>query len=408
MSPHEQLILSTIQACGSRVTAADVATKTGFALNIVTRELNRLAEKCKAILEVSSQGTIVYVFPTDPQRFLQADSIVRRLHQIWQVAANFIYFLVRCSFGLLLVASILTLLLIGAIILVMILFASDTGGHQDAGCDVLNFDFFDFENFFLFFCWWQHNSDSQNFDYLGQKVDLGDPGFLFNCFSFLFGNGNPNRDFSDRSWQYLGALIRANNGVIVAEQAAPYLPAHVVSEDRSMFPVLVHFDGAPVVTSNGSIAYVFPNLQVSANGGIYTGTLPAFAEERIWKFTDGPIRRLEFVFLFAAANLAGWYAIWHNALFMRLLYPYDTMVFVFLSYAVFFLAFPMLRQFLNNIRNGFVDHRNSIRKRDADRLSSPEMKAKMAEAQAYALRLHYIPAGHAVYTTEKDLLEQQF
>lgn len=405
-SPNPK-VLQAIPKLGSRVTVADVAARTGLAIHVVTRELNKIAADTQAVLEVSKQGTIAYSFARDLDGAYRAKGTQKLIADTLQSVRNAIFYCVRLSFGLLLIASILTLVCIFAVALVMILFVGDASdgdlGDVDLDAD-LSFNFFDVINLSMFFTWWRFDLQSeQNFDYFGRKVDIREKGFLFNCFSFLFGDGDPNAGFEEQSWQYVGELIRRCNGVLTAEQVAPYLVA--CGNDKSIFPVLVRFDGAPEVTDNGNIVYVFPAMQTSAQGhfGI---DLPAYAEAKQWKFSEVPLKRLDFVFYFAGANLAGWYAMWTNLHHFKFLSEHEPLVKIGLCYAVFFLAFPILRQFVNAVRNAYVDVANSARLKNYQQLLTAALQEKMREAQYFMHRLVTLSASQVVYTTEKDSLEQ--
>ena len=51
----------------------------------------------------------------------------------------------------------------------------------------------------------------------------GEMGFLQSCFSFLFGDGDPNGELGRRRARAVAALIRAQGGAVTAEQLAPLL-----------------------------------------------------------------------------------------------------------------------------------------------------------------------------------------
>ena len=84
------------------------------------------------------------------------------------------------------------------------------------------------------------------------------------CFSFLFGDGFPNRDFEARQWQALTQdFFFRIGGVLIAEQMSPYLNAAVVEESIAL-PVLARFNGRPEVTSTGNIVYTFEDFTKSS------------------------------------------------------------------------------------------------------------------------------------------------
>jgi len=102
--------------------------------------------------------------------------------------------------------------------------------------------------------------------------------FFESVFSFVFGDGDPNKQLlADTRWQLIGEAIAEKGGSIVAEQIAPYLDPPSMpgdsaddrrrSLDAAMLPVLLRFKGQPEVGPGGDIVYVFPDLQESRAAG---------------------------------------------------------------------------------------------------------------------------------------------
>ncbi|CAE8634126.1 unnamed protein product, partial [Polarella glacialis] len=105
-------------------------------------------------------------------------------------------------------------------------------------------------------------------------------------FSFVFGDGDPNEKIlSETRWQLIAEAIAKRGGSVVAEQLAPYLdpPKDAASLrpeeaqralDKAMLPALLRFRGKPEVATDGTIVYVFPELQESrAAGDLIVGDL---------------------------------------------------------------------------------------------------------------------------------------
>ncbi|XP_076906837.1 uncharacterized protein At5g03900, chloroplastic-like [Bidens hawaiensis] len=91
--------------------------------------------------------------------------------------------------------------------------------------------------------------------------------FIEPVFSFVFGDGDPNEGIEEQRWKMIGHYIGSNDGVVTAEELAPYLDVETVmkkDDDSYMLPVLLHFDGQPQLDKEGSILYQFPSLQRTA------------------------------------------------------------------------------------------------------------------------------------------------
>ena len=70
-------------------------------------------------------------------------------------------------------------------------------------------------------------------------------GFLESVFSFVFGDGDPNDNLDDLRYEQVANVIKANGGVVTAEQLLPWLDVtdagdadSVVVEESYVVPVL--------------------------------------------------------------------------------------------------------------------------------------------------------------------------
>ncbi len=408
---HRDAVLEAIKKLGHSVSAADVAAATGLSLFEARTSLNKIALDTRAVLEVSGRGEISYKFFPDLESIYRIVGIKKLLLEIGKHLYNAAFFLLRVSFGILLIASTITIMMVFAVALVFILFGIGAAEAADGDLDLsgLDMDFFDFDELPAFFAWStlagaQTPTDFTE-DYLGRQIDTGDKGFFQNCFSFLFGDGDPNKKLEETQWQYIAELIRKNRGVVTAEQVAPYL-LKLRTESRSMLAVMVRFDGVPEVTQMGNLVYSFPSLQVTASGDKITVDLPDKLTEQEWKFSRVPTERLHWVFFFAGANLCGAYALNQHLAWFQPLLPYADLIHWTLVYAAFFMGFPILRELLNNVRNAFVELRNKKRAKNAAALSSGECRFKIQEARNFAIQMQNLAAQQAFYTTGEDILGQ--
>lgn len=232
--------------------------------------------------------------------------------------------------------------------------------------------------------------------------------FLLNCFSFLFGDGNPNEGLDEKTWQLVANVIKKHDNVVTAEQLAPYTGADPKNED-GVLPVLVRFNGKPEVTESGNIVYVFPDLSVTAGAAsTATSTPPPYLREFKWKFTELDPGALLPVYVVAGLNFFGAWFVWW--LFWGSPHGQIGMVFNVLAvYGTLFLLVPSVRWVLMQGRNKQVDERNKQRAGFAEQLLSPPapLQKKLAETRAYRLRDKTIGAKDIVYTTEKDALDQE-
>ena len=89
----------------------------------------------------------------------------------------------------------------------------------------------------------------------------------------MFGDGDPNQDYEEGRWRALGQYIQRRNGVVTAEEMAPFLDppvpdaasvsgsSGIETDDSFVLPALVKFGGEPFVDDAGHLLYRFPSFQ---------------------------------------------------------------------------------------------------------------------------------------------------
>lgn len=410
---NRHIFISAIKELGHSVSAADIAATTGLPLSKTRIALNKIALETRAVLEVSPRGEIAYRFSPDLESIYKIEGLKRLVGKICKHCFDFAFFLLRVSFGILLIASFTTIVVVFAIALIFILFG--VGAAEAADGDLgdigggLDLDFFDFDELPVFFAWstfaGARTPNDYPEEYMGVTIDGPDRGFFNNCFSFLFGEGDPNKNLAETQWRLIAETIRLNNGVVTAEQLAPYM-LNNKTDSSAMLAVMVRFDGTPEVTSSGNLVYSFPSMQISANGITHPIAVPEKLEEKEWKFSRVPTERLHWVFFFAGANLCGAYALYKHLTWFEPLLPYNGLINGLLIYAVFFMTFPVLRELANNLFNAVIEIRNKKRSRAAAALSEKETVLKIQEAGSFAKQMCTLSEQPVLYTTSEDILPQ--
>jgi len=502
-------VLEAIRTLGLKVAPADVAAAADLPVLVAAQELNRVATDTNAHLVVSDAGNLTYVF--DP-RFEQSYALTGPKNVLrWtsRVAANVLmtvakfaflaaFFILRVSFGILLIASVLVVIGV-AVMALLRLFAgsSDSGGGDGGGIDVdlsglvsagSGFDsptLYDSRPFWLYwsldwlwdwmyygdYLWWRRPYYSpfgygygyssfpdyyDNFSYATSPAPNGETKppeqkkkskFLDNCFTLLFGNGDPNYKIEEKRWRLISQVIKSHQGVITCEHVAPYLEASTDNEDW-MLPVLLRFNGIPDVTESGHIIYSFPAFQQQAQTqpstnihkeetaetaanvdqlrALYSGHLQRqkiikqsvdnihgiepYLKEDQWTLGNFESGDLWAIFGFAGFAIAGSLALLAHPALLPLSPIVIPLLMGICAYGALFFVVPAIRLTINNRFNERVDARNVSRLEFSAKLSSAskELQQKLDEARSAAI--HSLASGHekTVYTTEIDALEQQF
>ncbi|XQQ05150.1 MAG: hypothetical protein EDM05_64135 [Leptolyngbya sp. IPPAS B-1204] len=124
-------IMRAVETLGYRVTTGDVASQAGLDVKLVERDLLALASEAGGHMQVTESGEIAYLFPRHFRDILRSKSWrlrwQERLGKVW----NFIFYLIRISFGIYLIASIA---LIGiAIMIILVALSSSRDGDSGGG-----------------------------------------------------------------------------------------------------------------------------------------------------------------------------------------------------------------------------------------------------------------------------------
>jgi hypothetical protein len=417
-------VMRAVEKLDYRVTIGDVASQAGLDLKIAERDLLALASEANGHMQVAESGEIAYLFPRNFRDILRNKywrlRWQERLSQIW----NFIFYLIRISFGIYLIASIAIIGIAIVIILVALSSSRDGDGGGDSGGDFIPYGGFG-GNWFIIFTPDYYSQRQYRRRHSSQQRRRGrsyeqeeSMNFLEAIFSFLFGDGNPNADLEERRWQTIGSVIRNNGGAVIAEQIAPYLDDLGRSSQQEyedyMLPVLSRFNGRPEVSPDGQLVYYFPELQVTATQS-KPHSVSAYLKELPWRFSQASGGQIMVAIGLGALNLIGALVLGgllgDGSLAQQLggFVAFAASIYwLLLGYGTGFLGIPLLRYFWIQGRNRKVETRNDQRQMRAVSLNqiSDQLQSKLGFARQFAAET-IIDATDLAYTTERDLTEQE-
>ena len=413
--------MKAVEQLNYRVTVGDVAAQAGLDINLAQAGLLALAAEAGGHLQVSEVGEVVYLFPKDFRSILRNKYFWLQVQEVWEKIWRVLFYIIRISFGIVLVASIL--LMIAAIILITIAASSSKDGDNDrdngnsGGWGMPNIFFNPFSIFWYSDPYYGYNRYEQDDRRPVSRVNDADPesemNFLMAIFSFIFGDGDPNYNREERRWQLVGRAIANSNGAVAAEQIAPYLDQLDADEDY-MLPVLTRFNGYPQVSPEGELIYHFPELQTTAQQR-NPQAVPAYFKEKLWQFSRasggqltmagglGVVNIVAAVILgsmlrggVVAAKLGGLVG------FVGSIYG------ILLAYGIGYLGIPLLRYAWIQLKNGGINSRNNQRQQVASQLNQADARVqqKIAFAQQFAAQT-VIGTENLAYTTETGLLDQE-
>ncbi len=420
-----QAVMSAIEKLNFRVTVADVASQTGLALQVANREVANLASLTGGNLQVAESGEIAYKFDPNFRAILLQRSRSARWRDFGQKVWSVLFYLIRISFGIVLVISILIVVLgiIAAIIAINSSSNDDNRNESNNSSRSGGRGMFVWlgDPFSIFYPSYGYRT-YDSYDYRGARRQSqpekaeGDRGFLENVFSFLFGDGNPNADLEQRRYVAIANVIRNRDGVVIGEQILPYLdPVPATDNEDYMIPVLAKFNGYPEVSDRGTLAYRFPDLQKVAVQQ-EKRNVPPYLAENLWQFSQAGASATTLsiglgIFYLVASLFLG-FLLNFPAVQLRLsgfLGLVNASFGFLLGYAILFLTIPTVRYFLIQFWNAPIQERNRWRQAQANHLKQKidPIPAKLQFAQKLAIAQEEIKESQLIYTTEEDLLTQE-
>jgi len=273
---------------GKQLLASDVAAKAGVSLSTARKSLSALASLTRGDIAVTNAGDLLYTFPQSSIRATLASNSLRyRAQSTWdtQIWPN-LFWGIRVGFGISIFVSLL------AILSTFLFISASSGGNSDddrrddrrrgGGGGFGNMMMFD-----MFYPRPLYFSAGPNYGYYGRydpyrrnaadnqtTKEEEEPNFFEKIFSYIFGDGNPNRGLEEARLRGAAEMVRANGGSVVAEQLAPFCDLDDPEGDEGttvdegfVLPLVTRLGGEPMVTEEGDIVYLFEELQVSTGAG---------------------------------------------------------------------------------------------------------------------------------------------
>jgi hypothetical protein len=297
------------------VTVADIVAKTALSLDTVREIVPRVADEYSARLQVTESGEILYSFPrgfTSKYRGFKArfnrfaekfgkvlKTAVKALFKVWIMVMLVGYF------------ALFMVIALGALMIsVAGSSSSNRSSNRNSGSIGGIYVASNILNLIIRIWFYSELTKSMDRRYYG----YGRPNHAVRpkgrplykaIFSFVFGDGDPNADWSSREKQAVIAYIQGNRGVIsLPEFMALTGNSPAEAEDR-ITGYCAEFGGLPEATDDGTVVYRFDELLLRADKNGRTS-----ADFSMENFIGGmaPIKRL-FSFSSNPPKMNRWFGI---------------------------------------------------------------------------------------------------
>lgn len=406
-------IMTAIDRLQYRATVGDVATQSGLNVAIAEQGLLALASQTGAQMQVTESGDIAYTFPKNFRSTLQTKYWQLQLQAWWDGISGTLFWIVRVMFGCSLFVVLFAILAVGFVMITTMNSnddnSSDSGGGWGGSRGGNSYD----TGFGGWFIW---SGDWLSFGGSKPHDDGKQLSFLETIFSFVFGDGNPNRNLENRRWETIAQRIAQSGGAVVAEQLTPYLDVPLnkfdTDEDQHVLPVLVRFNGSPQVTDDGQLIYTFPELQktvqtTAENDRI--NMIPDHLEEKSWKLSLGNPTLVTYAAMIGGLILI--LSLWFTGILPGSVpAPAGILRSVSvgaLAYSSFYLGLPTLRWLIQGQKNNKIAARNADRFKRARQLNTPDevLENKLIQSKTFQQRLR-LDQQPIAYDTDRDMLDQ--
>lgn len=398
-----QDVMKAVETLDYRVTAGDVAAKTGLNISQAEAGVLALASATQAHIQVAETGDIAYEFPNQFRSVLRNQYWQLRWQETWAKIWAVLFYLIRISFGIMLILAVV--LVFVAIIAIQIGMQQRDDDNRGGGYSGIGFNpwLWIGRDMFYWFSYGPRPQHSRPNSYSSRNRQENKLNFLEGVYSFLFGDGDPNKDLDERRWGAIATVIRNSQGAVSAEQLAPYLDNTNLDDDLEdyVIPVLSRFNGQPKVSPEGDLVYYFPELQVSANN-YKPKSVPAYLREIKRRFTNASSDQVTIAISLGTALVVGsLYLISISGNFSGFVGFVQSISVLLLGYGLAFLGIPAGRYFWMQQQNKKIETRNTERQRLVD----IKVQRKLDYAKQFATET-IVSKDALAYTTETDLIDQ--
>ncbi len=271
LAEQQSDVLSALRSLGGKATVGDVVAATGLPANDSQAALKELLESHRGQLAVSDSGELLYHFDEDLIRRGTEPVLARLKRTAWSLFSR--------AFKAWIVIMLVVYFVIFVILVLAALFANNRAGgdrrsggwgggrgrSRGGGLPIGNL-------WFWYWIWgprWYIGRP-----YYGRRWERtlakGDKvPFYKKVFAFVFGPDRPHPTAQQLDRGTL-RLIRARNGVITTAELVEHTGLPVEEAESEMGRLVGAYDGEPIVSPAGELAYSFPSLMVSAHGRVAT------------------------------------------------------------------------------------------------------------------------------------------
>jgi hypothetical protein len=276
MPKVEDQLVSFLKRKQGSSTVADMIAGTGLPKYQVEQAAKVALDEYAGRLKVTESGELLYYFPAGMRSTVHG--LGPTLRRFWKSFAKGALRVLSLAFKIWIVAMLVGYFVAFVAIAVLAIVASfaasaanrsDSRGGGGRGRGGFGSMYLVIRLFELMLQMWFWSSLTQP-----QKKRDG-RAFYKSVFGFVFGDGDPNKDWDEAERKYVISYVKSHKGVITLEEFMTLTGRESENANALLNRFLLEFEGEPGVTDNGTLIYSFPALmRTTEQAGRAIGAVP--------------------------------------------------------------------------------------------------------------------------------------
>jgi hypothetical protein len=287
-------LVSALKRQNGGITIADMAAKTALPLQRIRDDLIPLAaDEYNARLQVSESGEILYSFPRGFKSRYRGfgPALDRFTEKAASAVKSFLAAAFKVWIMVMLVGYFVLFILITLAAVLFVAAASASGKERNRrSSGGLGNAYFLSRMLDMIFRFWFYRSlmnsgysGSYGRGYNRKRKDEDERPLYKKVFSFVFGDGDPNKDWAEKEAMEVIGYLRKNNGVISLPEFVILTGLDFQTAERDILSYCAKYGGMPEATEDGTVVYRFDSLLLASEKVSGRNTVSL---KNPWKFSS--------------------------------------------------------------------------------------------------------------------------
>jgi hypothetical protein len=286
MSAPYQKITASLKRRKKGATTADVCAETALPLNTVRELLPKAADEYGGNLQVTQSGEILYSFPGGfTSRYKGFNARVKKAARFLSGALKAVLvFLFKAWIMLMLIGYFTLFTAVAAASVVLSVVIQSKSSNRGRGNVRVSPGLFQI----LWRIWFVQKMTRPRY---GRYPDAPvtqekekSRAMHKSVFSFVFGEGDPNKNFEDQENKAVISYIQANRGVISLAEYMAFTGKDSLEANEAVLAFCSKYGGSPEAADEGALVFRFDDLLLRANTGNIQELSPPVRQLKTFSF----------------------------------------------------------------------------------------------------------------------------